>query len=140
MKMTVNHTSGMQFVAETRGHKMIIDVPPSYQGEDTGPTPPELLVASLGSCVGIYALMYLKAQNLPTEGLQVNIEWEEEKSPARIATMTANIILPTGISPEQAQMTLKAAEGCKVHNTLHYKPEVCVSIAEQPEVCLYTCQ
>lgn len=136
MQMNLNHTSGMQFITEVRGHKLTIDVPETYKGEDTGPTPPELLVAALGSCVGMYALMYLRSHNLPTEGLKVDVHWSEEPSPARIGRIEANLVLPEGISPEHAQKALKAAEACKIHQTLHYKPEVCVSIAERPELCL----
>ncbi len=135
MEMTVNYTGGMQFVAEVRGHAVTIDLPPAQKGRDTGPTPPELFIASLGSCIGVYVVGYLRAQELPCEGIRVDVTWEDEKSPARIGRITADIHLPDGISPEQAQMALKAAELCKIHNTLHQKPEVCISIAEQTEIC-----
>ncbi len=136
MEMDITHTTGMQFLAKTRDHEITIDLPESYKGKDTGPTPPELFIAGFGSCVGVYALMYLKAQGLPTEGLKVTMNWEEVEGGRRIGKITADLDLPEGISPEQARMTLKAAEACKIHNTLAQKPEICVSIAEKPEICL----
>jgi len=130
MEMGVTYTGGMQFVAEVRGHKVTIDLPPSQKGTDAGPTPPELFIASLGSCIGVYVVGYLQAQRLPCDGVSVRMSWEEGKSPARIARISAEIKLPEGATPEHARMALKAAEMCKIHNTLKQKPEVRVSIAE----------
>lgn len=136
MEMKICHTDGMQLVAEIRNHKLTIDVPPKFNGKDTGPTPPELFVASLASCTGMYALMYLNMNGLPTEGLRVDVSWEDVESPSRIGKVHSSIVLPDGITSEQAQMVLKFAEQCKVRNTLMNTPEICVSIAERPEVCL----
>ncbi|MBI2842990.1 MAG: OsmC family protein [Armatimonadetes bacterium] len=133
MEMTIDYTGGMQFIAETRGHKLIIDLPPALKGEDTGPTPPELFIASLGSCIGVYAVGCLTAQGVPCEGIHVAMTWEDGKSPARIGKISADISLPEGISPERARMALRAAEQCKIHNTLHHTPEICISIAEEQE-------
>ncbi|MEN6372583.1 MAG: OsmC family protein [Armatimonadota bacterium] len=136
MDMTLNYTGGMQFIAKTGNHEITIDLPPTYNGQDTGPAPGDLFAAALGSCVGMYTLMYLKGQSLPTEGLRIDVDWEEKSSPARIDSLHVNISLPDGITPEQARKALKFAEACKIHNTLIHKPEVCVSIAEKPEACL----
>jgi len=135
-QLTLTHTEGMQLVTNVRGHEVKVDLPPKYHGNDTAPTPPEYFVISFGSCVGMYALMYLKNQGLPTEGLKVELEWEEVEGPSRIGKITANITLPDGIEPVQARNALKAAEQCKIHSTLEYKPEICISIAERPEACL----
>ncbi len=136
MEMNITHTNGMQFVAETRQHKFQIDVPPLYKGEDTGPTPPELLAAAFGSCIGMYALMYMNAQNLPTQGLKIKVNWEEVENGKRIGKLTADLHLPEGVTPEQAEKVLKAAESCKIHHTLATAPEMCVSIANEPTTCL----
>lgn len=136
MNMNIDYTGGMQFIAETRGHKITVDLPPSYNGEDTGPTPPELFVASLGSCIGVYTILYLKKEELPTEGVRVEMSWEDAHGPSRIGKVTADIHLPEGISAEHAQKALQTAAQCKVHNTLRHTPEICVNIANRPEICL----
>src|SRR2546426_4194039 len=41
---------------------------------------PELLLASLGTCAGYYALQYLRTRLLPTDGLTVQISAEKETS------------------------------------------------------------
>jgi uncharacterized OsmC-like protein len=42
----------MSFETTLGNHRLLIDVPASMGGKDRGPTPPELFVASLGSCGG----------------------------------------------------------------------------------------
>jgi putative redox protein len=136
MEMTIDYTAGMQFVAHARSHEVIIDLPPASRGEDTGPTPPELFIVSLGSCIGVYVVSYLKAQEQPCEGIKVRMSWEDEKAPTRIGKIRADIELPEGIAPEHARMALRAAEQCKIHNTLHHTPEICIAVADRADECL----
>ena len=42
-------------------------------GFDEGMTPPELLLASLGSCAAYYAAEYLRQHKLATEGTKVRV-------------------------------------------------------------------
>jgi putative redox protein len=49
MEMTVEHLGSLQFEIKTRGHSIVSDQPVEYGGFEEGMTPPELLLASLGS-------------------------------------------------------------------------------------------
>jgi len=49
-----------------------------------GMTPPELLLASLGSCAAYYAAEYLHRHELATEGTRVRLVAEKIKNPARV--------------------------------------------------------
>ena len=53
--VTVTHDVGDRFDIAIRGHVVHVDQPESDGGSDTGPTPTELFVASLASCVAFYA-------------------------------------------------------------------------------------
>ena len=57
MDLRVKYKEGVRFVAETRGHRIEIDQPLGGGGQDRGMTPPELLLASLGSCAA-YVLYF----------------------------------------------------------------------------------
>ena len=50
-EMTVRHQGGDRFEIDVRGHRVIVDQPSGAGGSDKGPTPTELFVAGLASCV-----------------------------------------------------------------------------------------
>ena len=49
-------------------------------------TPPEFMLASLGSCAAFYAVQYLKARKLALGGVEVSVTAEKLKQPAGWAT------------------------------------------------------
>ena len=64
MEVTVEHIGAVQFEIRARGHVIASDQPVETGGYDEGLTPPELLLASLGSCAGYYAAQYLPRQEI----------------------------------------------------------------------------
>lgn len=67
-----------------RHHRIACDQPEENGGFDEGMTPPELLLASLGSCAGFYAAQYLRKHHLATEGTMVRVSAEMAQNPARL--------------------------------------------------------
>ena len=49
--VVVVHEEGDRFALTIRGHRIVVDQPVEDGGGDAGPTPTELFVASLASCV-----------------------------------------------------------------------------------------
>ena len=60
MEVTVEHLGEVQFEIRAREHVISCDQPRENGGFDEGMTPPEFLLASLGSCAAYYAVDYLK--------------------------------------------------------------------------------
>ena len=50
MEVRVSQVEGVKFGIQARGHHVTCDQPVENGGADSGMTPPELLLASLGSC------------------------------------------------------------------------------------------
>ena len=69
MEVQVEHLGGVQFEVKARQHTIACDQPESLGGYDEGMTPPELLLASLGSCAAFYAAAYLKKKGFTQTGL-----------------------------------------------------------------------
>ncbi|HYV61362.1 MAG TPA: OsmC family peroxiredoxin, partial [Bryobacteraceae bacterium] len=63
-EVLVDHLGEVQFEVKARNHTIICDQPLENGGFDEGMTPPEFLLASLGTCAGYYAVRYMKARNL----------------------------------------------------------------------------
>jgi putative redox protein len=57
--MDVVFRSGERYEVTLRGHRVTVDQPAALGGDDGAPTPTELFVASLATCVAFYAGRYL---------------------------------------------------------------------------------
>ena len=102
---------------------MICDQPAENGGTDSGMTPPEFLLASLGTCAGFYAAQYLKARSLSAEGLEVTVSAEKARQPARVGSFRIEVTVPH-LTPEHEQGILRAVKACLIHNTLLNAPQI----------------
>ncbi|MCL6628577.1 MAG: OsmC family protein [Armatimonadetes bacterium] len=127
--MQVTYKGGTLFTAEQRGHTITIDLPPDKGGTDQGMTPPELLAASLGSCIGIYVTQYCKQVGLNCEGTTVDVSWEVTSEPMRIERIHAVVKVPAGIPEERRAAVMRAAEHCLIHRTLCTIPGIKIELA-----------
>ena len=123
MELFVRHTGGVSFEAKTRGQRIVSDQPLDNQGQDSGMTPPELLLASLGTCAGFYALQYLRTRALSSEGLEVKVTAEKAAAPARIGSFHVEVIAPNVAAEHQAGI-LRSVKACLIHNTLTHPPAI----------------
>jgi uncharacterized OsmC-like protein len=128
MEVWVEHLGGVQFEIKARQHTIACDQPPTNGGYDEGMTPPELLLASLGSCVGFYAAMYLKKHKLSTEGTRVHVSAEKAKAPARMEDFRITVEVPAGFSDDQKKGIEEAAHHCLIHNTLLNPPKISLEV------------
>ncbi len=58
-EMDVRFVAGESYEVSVRGHRVLVDQPAGDGGQDTAPTPTELFVASLATCVAFYGGRYL---------------------------------------------------------------------------------
>jgi len=123
MEVLIRHLGKVKFEATTRGHRVICDQPANNGGADEGMTPPEYLLASLGTCAGFYAAEYLKTRSLPTEGLEVKVSAEKAAQPARLAKFRIEVTTPE-LEARHEEGVLRAVKACLIHNTLVNLPEV----------------
>ena len=121
MEVIVQHLGNIKFAATARGHRIVCDQPVENRGADTGMTPPELLLASLGTCAGFYAAEYLRTRGLSTDGLEVRVTAEKAAAPARLASFRITVTVPD-LDPRHEAGILRAVNACLIHNTLMHPP------------------
>jgi uncharacterized OsmC-like protein len=131
MEVTVEHLGAVQFEIKARQHSVVSDQPPENGGHDEGMTPPELLLASLGSCAGFYAAQYLRKHKLATEGTRVRVTAEKAKDPARIDNFRIEIESPAALTDEHRDGVEKAVHHCLIHNTLLHPPGIAIEITQR---------
>ena len=129
MEVTVEHLGEMQFEIRARDHVVVSDQPIENGGYDEGMTPPELLLASLGSCAGYYAAQYLRKNKLGAEGTRVKVSAEKAKNPARMDNFQIHVEVLAALNAEHVAGMEEAVHHCLVHNTLLHPPKVTLEIS-----------
>src|SRR5437868_7028971 len=130
MEVRVEQVTGMQFEAKARGHRLLSDQPLELGGADQGMTPPELLLAALGSCAGSYASEYLRVRSLPIAGLSIRVIAEKAAQPARLASFHVEIEAPSARDDRHREGLIRAVKKCLIHNTLLHPPEFEIVVAQ----------
>lgn len=102
---------------EIRDHHLVADEPKEGGGSDAGPSPQELLAASLASCTAITIEMYAGRKGWDIGDVVVDVDYE----PAQRGSVTKfqmTVQLPKELPEEQRRRLLQIAAKCPVHRTL----------------------
>ena len=126
----IRYKGRSKFVAKNRGHEVTIDLPADFGGEDKGPTPPEVFIDALGSCMGVYVIRYCNSAGIDARDLKIKIEWEKElkKQPYYIKKIDVKIDLPNADVGPRKEALLKVAGSCLIHQTIKAQPPVDISL------------
>jgi uncharacterized OsmC-like protein len=115
---TVTHLSGQKFAIRIRSHELIVDQTLRGGGDDTAPTPLELLGASLGSCIAYYMHHFFHTRGLSAEGLVVSVTNQSASNPSRIESFSVRIVLPAEVPAHFMPLLERVLHACPAHNTL----------------------
>ncbi len=110
-------THTYQHDVRVRDHHVSADEPLESGGDDTAPSPQELLAASLASCTAITLEMYAERKGWDVGPVEVDCEYTpaERGCPTRFGL---TVRLPDGLSEDQIQRLMQIAAKCPVHRTL----------------------
>lgn len=128
MEIKTEHLGGMQFEIKARQHTIVSDQPLENGGFDEGMTPPELLLASLGSCAGFYAAQYLRKHKLASEGTLVRVFADKAKDPARLDNFRIEVQIPTELTEAHRTGVEESVHRCLIHNTLLHAPKITMGV------------
>ncbi|MCI0329693.1 MAG: OsmC family protein [candidate division Zixibacteria bacterium] len=80
MKATVVWKEKIAFDGKSEsGHTIPMDTAVDKGGDNSGPSPMELLLLSLGGCTAMDVVVFLKKRRVEPEGVEVEIEAERAK-------------------------------------------------------------
>jgi uncharacterized OsmC-like protein len=124
MEVMVEYLGAVQFQVKARNHTIACDQPEENGGFDEGMTPPELLLASLGTCAGYYAAEYFRTRKLNSDGMRIRVTAEKAKEPARLSSFRIEVQIPGELDARHRQGVLRAVQFCLIHNTLLNPPRI----------------
>ena len=139
--VTVAESPGFKFrqLVAAGPHALIADEPKHVGGNDSGPTPYDLLLAALGACTAMTIRMYAEHKKFPLEAVRVELTHEKihatdcdacESGSAKIDRIQRTLFLSGDLSTEQIEKIRQIADKCPVHRTLHATVRVETHLAE----------
>jgi uncharacterized OsmC-like protein len=127
--MDVRFMSGESYEVAVRGHRIQVDQPIEDGGSDGAPTPTELFVASLATCVAFYAGRYLTRHGYSRDGLGVSVAFDmADDRPVRVSRVRLNVRVPADVPANRWPALAAVVSHCTVHNSLTTPPEVTIDL------------
>ena len=127
--MEARFVAGEAYEVRVRGHRVVVDQPADAGGQDSAPTPTELFVASLATCVAFYAGRFLARHGYRRDGLAVSAGYEMAADrPARVSGVRLMVRVPAGLPPERWAALRAVVSHCTVHNSLAVPPPVTIDL------------
>ncbi len=74
--VAVKWDTGLKFEADVNGHKIIMDAALENGGNNSGPTPKPLMLASLAGCTGMDVVSILNKMKVEIKSFQMHVEGE----------------------------------------------------------------
>ena len=108
---------GYEHELEIREHRLIVDEPEDNGGTDQGPSPTEMLAASLASCTAITIEMYADRKGWELGKVEVAADFTEATADTP-AKFKVEIHSPAQLTDDQRERVLKIAHKCPVHRAL----------------------
>ncbi|MGH8619861.1 MAG: OsmC family protein, partial [Burkholderiales bacterium] len=144
---SVRAAAGEVVVAETREgkftqaiamgpHHLRADEPVAAGGDDTGPSPYDLLLAALGACTAMTVRLYADLRKLPLDRVRVRLRHAKihaqdcadcadcETREGKIDRIERDITLEGALDDAQRAKLMEIADKCPVHRTLHSEVSV----------------
>ncbi len=115
--MNIEFPGGLKVNARSSRHLIETDQNGSV------PTPFELFLGSLATCAGIFALGFCKNKGLPTEGLDISMDLEMNRSNGMISKVIFDVKLPEGFPEKYRSAIVNSIELCSVKRHMLTPPE-----------------
>jgi uncharacterized OsmC-like protein len=131
-RVTTYYKGDMLFDTKLGDHTLTSDVPATMGGKNRAPTPPEIFVASLGSCVAALVADYCGRVGIDFRDLAVDVTYDKLDEPTRLANLRVKIHLPRGGYGAREPAILRVADHCPVAETIATVEGIEVEVTERP--------
>ena len=114
--------------ADTTGTKFYVDKK-HEEFDSHGPNPSEVFLSSLGSCIGVFAKMYLVRHSIAFKELrmEVNAEFSHDR-PRRLINIKVKVHTDAVLEGKREPF-MKFIEACPIHSTITNIGKVDIELA-----------
>jgi ribosomal protein S12 methylthiotransferase accessory factor len=125
---TVTLPGGRRAETTIRGHRLVTDQPHDNGGEDTAPTPYELFLASVGTCVAVTLQGFSAKRGIDFRGISVKQSMRYDDAGVLVA-VDLDVHLPPGFPEKYRDAALRAAGECSVKKAIAASPDFTLRLA-----------
>jgi len=133
MTMTISFPGGVAVDATFKGHTLRTDQPKPL-GDDSAMSPFDLFLASVGTCMGFYALRFCQERELATNGLALTLDPVRDEQGKRLATMKIALQLPAEFPEKYNDAILRAIDHCAVKRAINEPPQFELTLLKTGEL------
>lgn len=128
--ITITQEKDSKFKTEIRKHSFYSDMSEKDGGNDEAPSPADLLVSSLGNCIGMIIQRYCQSHGYQSEGIEISMTYLLNDSPKMVKNITADVVLPEGFPKDRKKAVLNACKTCVIYNSLDKNIDIDIEIEE----------
>lgn len=127
-EMTLTFPGGLAVHAHYHGHEIATDQPERAGGADSAPSPFDLFLASIATCVGYFAVRFCRQRDIDTTGLEVRMTQRRDEAAHRVAELAIEVRTPPGFPEKYVAALHRAVDQCSVKRHILEPPEMRVEI------------
>jgi ribosomal protein S12 methylthiotransferase accessory factor len=124
MEIQITFSGSKQVIAHVGEHSIITDQPIHVGGDNIGPSPFSLFLASIGTCAGIYVKSFCDQRGIPTEGITITQKHSFNPSTQMIDSINLSINVPKSFPEKYYDALIKVADQCAVKKHLQNPPDI----------------
>ena len=113
MNVAVSFPGGAAVEASVKGHTVRTDQAAPL-GAGSAPTPFDLFLASIATCMGFYALHFCQERGIATEGLGLSLETVRDEEKKRLSAIKVALTLPPAFPEKYRGAIQRAVDQCAV--------------------------
>ena len=135
VSVRMSFPGGRKVLARVGEHTVLTDQPRARGGEDEAPSPYRLFLASIGACVGYYALVFCQSRDISCEGLEVYGDFQTENG--TLVGAELHIRPPVGFPEKYRDAILRSVDQCTVKRSIQARPDIRIHLerpAEEPSL------
>ncbi|MDD2752154.1 MAG: OsmC family protein [Candidatus Omnitrophica bacterium] len=123
-QVEVIHEKDYTFTVKSKNYQFTVDV------KGDGVTPPDTLLASLGSCIGVYVRKYADGAKLAIENFNITVTAEFSKEPpVCFREIKVHLDLKGAqLDERRRKALLEFIKNCPVHHTLEANPAIEIEV------------
>lgn len=123
-RVDIANSGDYLFKVKSQNYEFVVDI------KDKGITPPDTLLASLGTCVGVYIRKFAEGTKLALNDFNISVEGELcKETPVRFKEINVSVDLK-GLQIEEGKKKafLAFIKNCPIHNTLEHAPGIAINL------------